>query len=230
MKFATWNVRGGRDAVWAHLRYLAVDIALVQEANPPEALSHAFAPREFEQRLDGAALHIIAFSDELSIIPEPPLARGTVLPAIIGKLGGLRVLNAHAIRDKGQRESHDYQGLRRCVDGIEEYVRATDAPILIGGDFNASVHFSYDTKQCRAEFSRLAALGLTDLACNTGCSIGPSGCHEIHSPTRSYRGGDYRIDYLLVNNRAQAMFERSSVDMTSGALSDHRPVLVNTAG
>lgn len=138
-----------------------VDVALVQEANPPANFGGAHAPREYAVRQDHAALYVLALKRGIELTQETARGGGSVLPARVGGSNGLlRVLSVHAVLDKEQRESHDYQGFRRCVDGIEEYLSQTDAPVLIGGDFNAWLHLRYDVTAFLKQFRRLAALNL----------------------------------------------------------------------
>jgi endonuclease/exonuclease/phosphatase (EEP) superfamily protein YafD len=137
---------------------------------------------------------------------------------------GLRVLNAHAVYNTEERESHDYQGFRRCVDAIERYCENYEGPLLVVGDFNASVHLNYDVLQFRALFQRLAEMGLHDQACDEACAESLAGtCRRQHEPTRTYRAKDYRIDYIFANDAARPMTSSSRVG-EHGGLSDHRPV------
>jgi endonuclease/exonuclease/phosphatase family metal-dependent hydrolase len=230
MRFATWNVQNGGAGVWRHLQKLRVDVALLQEANPPASFRGVHAPREYAIRDDGAALHIVTLASGAELSREPVRGRGSVLAARLGGSDGLRVLSVHAVLDKEQRESHDYQGFRRCIDGIEEYLAETNAPVLIGGDFNASLHLRYDVTAFAKQFRRLTALNLADLMCDDLCEACDDGCRTVHQSTRQTASGEWRIDYLFANAAARGLFGRAFVDMSAGMLSDHRPVIVDTLG
>lgn len=200
-----------------------VDVALLQEAALQQ--SHAHATRDFCVRQDRAALHVVALTAGVTVEKEAALGQGTVLPVYVKELG-LRILNAHAVCNRETGESHDYQGFRRCVEAIEHYCDRHDGPLLVVGDFNASVHLKYDARQFERLFQRLAAIGLHDQACGTECESTLAGmCRSEHASTRTYRNKDFRIDYCFTNNAARARTSSTTVGEHCG-LSDHRPLFV----
>lgn len=224
LKVASWNICGRGTVAVEYLREQRVDVAFLQEAALNNSQAHA--KRQYCVRQDGAALHVVDLSGRISIIAEPALGEGTVLPVRIPDFG-LRILNVHAVYNREAGESHDYQAFQRCVEAIETYCERYNGPLLVVGDFNASVHLTYDTKQFQRLFQRLAELGMYDQACDDECSESLAGvCSRQHAATRTFRGKDYRIDYVLTNSAARRFTSGCTVGV-HGGLSDHRPVFVD---
>jgi len=114
------------------------------------------------------------------------------------------------------------------VDGILKSV--TDAPTIIAGDLNLSVHLK-DGLMAAAQLDRLAKKQFADLSCEPSCAVGVGRCTKRHTITRSTKAVECRIDYILANPAAAGRMRstRTIDDTNVRKFSDHNPLITDIA-
>lgn len=121
--------------------------------------------------------------------------------------------------------------LHRCIPAIESLLDST-RPILVAGDFNASIDLNYQHTSMRKVFHSLRELGLRDVLCTPQCVLDPSGqCLSSHERTFRRGVGSWRIDHMYANQELAKRLLFASVDVSEAAwlLSDHRPIVARFA-
>lgn len=236
LTIATWNVSPRRDHVkkWAHLvSTLRVDAALLQEAS-----SSNFDLIAHTKRIHSATEHdrgtAFALAREISHRHVATLAGGDVVSIELPEYSDLLMVNVHSLRGRdssGVHESDSSAMLHRCIPAIQSLLDST-RPILVAGDFNASIDLNYQQTSMRKVFQALRDLGLKDVLCTSQCALDANGqCLSPHERTFKRGSGAWRIDHMYANPALAERLLSASVDVSDAAwsLSDHRPIVARFA-
>jgi endonuclease/exonuclease/phosphatase (EEP) superfamily protein YafD len=219
-----------KDAIgWRHLREtLAIDIALTQEAHPPDGSAAAFVRRHHKPAKKDLGTAVVSFDHEL--IPETSFEASTLgraTGAIFPALKNLIVVSVHSLPAIGNNEDYPSAVSNIIENTLAMLPNDPDRPVLIGGDFNASME--YDWKDFTPPFAYLESIKYKNLLCTTeaDCVIVSGVCLNKHQKTYRFRGQQRCVDYLFGNAPLMRYFKHAAVDESPEAwiISDHRAVV-----
>lgn len=233
MRVVTWNMGCGsprytaryrrmRDKAWRLLFSLEPDLVLVQEAllDVPAwvAAEGAFFPqaRVYERQDAGSAIFV---RGGRAAKARPLAVPGSYVSAVdlVGDEGNVAAVSVH-VDTTDQRIK-----LGALLDALAAFA---DAPVVIGGDFNACRHWDSvrNSNTYTWFFEAMAAKGFHD------CHFGLHRREE-----RSFWGHQakeaYQLDHFFVGRASAAGVRRCDV-LTSDAtklMSDHSPVILEWA-
>lgn len=199
MRIVSWNMNycmrssAMRAEAWEYLRDgLRADIALVQEASPPQKLTSIYRPIDPKSKRLNWGSAVVALRPDISLLPRRrvPLAdcylktldKGELPDSHPGACAAADVLVGNgklaftAISLYGQWEEMPGGGaiyacarLHRMISDLTDvFASSRRKPVVVAGDFNITTQIAYegqtqtDTDGAAAVFARLRAWGLTD--------------------------------------------------------------------
>jgi endonuclease/exonuclease/phosphatase family metal-dependent hydrolase len=251
MRVATWNMNywrrtpEDRAAAWSFLTDLGLDVALVQEANPPDGLAAIHRPGGIDQhRRWGSA--IVSFAGGLRALDQIDSPEANKKLDLLRTFPGSVAIAEHV--DAG--EPVVFVGAYGVLDGgyaittmhrvLFDLTPLLDSRIgkrlVLGGDLNCSTQLEgRDRERHRNLFDRFASLGLVDLLGATAgsrptledCPCSDDPCLHVRTVRHARSVKPWHDDYLFAT-RALAKHLRDCQPVSEAhawELSDHCPVL-----
>lgn len=253
MRITTWNVNGLRAALKKGfgdcLAQIAPDVLLLQEVRSlPEQLPDLWRqPAGWQTYWHPAEKPGYAGNAIWSRLPMESLGTGIAGAAdpsgriVRARIGSLQIVNAYLPSGSAgpERQESKEAWMRQFLPWAAELARE-DEPVVLGGDLNIA-HTERDIFYAKGNaknsgflpherewFSQLLQQGWTDFVrLHFGDVQGPYSWWSNRGSARVLDRG-WRIDYLLGNPAARALWVDSSVYRPGGlTVSDHAPVTIN---
>ena len=230
LRVVTWNMahrKKVKQRAWDFLRYeVAPDIALVQEAHPPDSLGagELFVypePEEIKGKIGASGIWSRALPihrvDITTALPDALIAAAVTLPKWETRL---HVVSMYGTFDK---TSHVTPNLHRMISDLHPLFigKASRGRIIVGGDWNVDPKFNENYPRS-GPLHRLVLERLEDPY------YGLQKCNK--KPLRTIAHGSkfsYQDDYIYASNRLIPKLVSCDVvkDPIVEKLSDHLPVV-----
>ena len=228
---ASWNMKSSRarsEAAWAYLREQDVDAAAVQEAVIPDSLATVHTQRTARPPKGPFNTGVVSLKPRIAALDNgAAIAGGRAVGVIFPDQDNFLLFSIHSFKD-------GYEGTYpRAADAIVYEILTLadgykDHPIVVAGDFNASLEFQW--ADFTPPFLRLKKAGFSELVCGSdgACKETWQGlCIGSHAKTFRRGASMFRVDRMYGNDEALRRLSSIAVDESDVplTLSDHRPII-----
>jgi len=252
MRIAVWNMSHwqksdvDRAAAWSWLRDAGADVALVQEAVPPDDVRSAvYRPiggaRPWGSAVVGLTTDVVAVTAATGRYNSKPVELLATLPGIvaIGAIefagNSLTLVSMYGLIDDGYADTTVNRVLSDLVPLFDDPARGKR--LVLGGDLNISTQWVGAQERYRAweqaTFNRIAAFGLHD-CCDLfrnpgrldGCDcLDGDDCRHVRTQYHPRSGRPWQNDYVYASDAliagSQVASCRVDDDPTVRSLSGH---------